>query len=56
MNYITIKVPDIEYEELQKISSSTELDVEDVARKLLVFFLRYRLEEVGGALRKVHGA
>jgi hypothetical protein len=56
MNYITIKVPDAEYEDLQKISSSTELDVEDVARKVLVFFLRYRLEEVGGALRKVHGA
>ena len=56
MNYITIKVPDAEYEELQKISSSTELDVADVARKLLVFFLRYRLEEVGEALRKVHGA
>ena len=56
MNYITTKVPDAEYEELQKISSSTELDVEDVARKVLVFFLRYRLEEVGGALRKVHGA
>jgi hypothetical protein len=56
MNYITIKVPEAEFEELQKISSSTELDVEDVARKLLVFFLRFRLEEVGEALRKVHGA
>lgn len=56
MNYITIKVPEAEFEDLQKISSSTELDVEDVARKVLVFFLRYRLEEVGGALRKVHGA
>jgi hypothetical protein len=56
MNYITIKVPEAEFEDLQKISISTELDVEDVARKVLVFFLRYRLEEVGGALRKVHGA
>ena len=56
MNYITIKVPDTDYEELQKISSSTELDVADVSRKLLIFFLRYRLEEVGEALRKVHGA
>lgn len=56
MNYITIKIPDTDYEELQKISSSTELDVEDVARKVLVFFLRYRLEEVAEALRKVHGA
>ena len=56
MNYITIKIPDAEYEDLQKISNSTELDVEDVARKLLVFILRYRLDEVGGALRKVHGA
>jgi len=56
MNYITIKVPDTEYEELQKISCSTELDIEDVARKVLIFFLRYRLDEVGEALRKVHGA
>ena len=56
MNYITIKIPDTDYEELQKISCSTELDIEDVARKLLIFFLRYRLDEVGEALRKVHGA
>lgn len=56
MNYITIKLPDAEFEELQKISNSTELNEEDIARKLLIYLVRFRLDEVGGMLRKVHSA
>lgn len=56
MSYLTIKLPDAEFEELQKISTSTEIDEEDVARKILVFLLRYRLDEVGAMMRKVHSA
>ncbi len=52
---VTVKIPDNLYEIIQKFSSSAELDEKDVARKILLYVLKYQEENIDRMLNKMNG-